>query len=128
KASPVAGTWALSIPKSSKHKKLAASFARWWGSYTFGRKIVPAGMNPARKDLLTDKELAKANPWFAGIMANFNRAVVRPRFPEYRKVSDRISVHFTNCLTGIETPAVAARKLHQELTTMSEKIRQSRSH
>ena len=125
---PVAGTWALSIPKSSKNKALAATFARWWGSYTFGKTLVPAGMNPARRDLLTDPSLVKGNPWFAGIMANFEQAVVRPRFPEYRKVSDRISVHFTNCVVGRDTPAQAVDKLYKDLTSLTEAIRAKQTH
>lgn len=126
-AAPVAGTWALAIPKSSQKKDLAAAFAQWWGSYTFGRTLVPSGMNPARRDLLSDKDLVKENPWFAGITANFEKAVVRPRFPEYRKVSDKISIHFTNCIVGKDSPQEAVKKLHKDLVALSMSIKAKRA-
>ena len=121
-SAPVAGTWALSIPKSSKNQSLAASFARWWGSYTFGQTLVPAGMNPARRDLLTDKQLAAGNHWFAGILANFEQAVVRPRFPEYRKVSDRISYQFTKMVAGQVSAKDAATELKTDLEKLVSKL------
>ena len=57
--SAVTGTWSASIPKSSKHKSLASEFVAWWTDYDNAKRR----LNPARADLLSDKELAERNPW-----------------------------------------------------------------
>jgi multiple sugar transport system substrate-binding protein len=118
KPAAVAGTWALAIPKSSKQKELAAEFAAWWGSHSFGKSIVEAGMNPARRDLLEDAALAKANPWFPGILKTFEVAVVRPRFPDYNKVSDVVSQNFTKMVSRQITPAAAVKGMREGITPL----------
>ena len=120
---PVAGTWALSIPKSSKKKTAAAAFAAYWVSSTFGKDLVAHGMNPARPDLLNDAQLVGENPWFPSILANFESAVVRPRFPDYRKVSDRISIHFTNMVIGKLSPEESVASIRRDLEALAAEIR-----
>lgn len=114
----VAGTWTLAIPKSSKQKELASEFAGWWASQSFGRSLVDAGMNPARRDLLQDAALLKTNPWFAGVLQNFEVAVVRPRFPDYNKVSDVISQNFTKMVSGQFTAAQAVKGMRDGITPL----------
>ena len=80
-------------------------------------------MNPARKDLLRDKGLVENNPWFSGIDASFKEAVVRPRFPKYKQVSDKISYHFTNMITGESSPKKAAEELEQDLKKLLKKLK-----
>ena len=123
-SAPVAGTWALAIPKSSKNKEAAAAFANFWTSAKFGQKLVPHGMNPARRDLLSEQALVANNPWFPAILSNFSTAVVRPRFPEYHKVSDRISVHFTNMLIGKETPEQSVKLLKNDLNKLVKEVKE----
>lgn len=123
KSSPVAGTWTVAIPRSSKEQALASEFAAWWASSTFGRKLVAHGMNPARRDLLSDPALVKENPWFPHLLASFEVAIVRPRFPAYKQISDAISLHFTNMIAGRETPAAAAAGLHADVSALLAKTR-----
>lgn len=114
----VAGTWTLAIPKSSKSRALASEFATWWASASFGKTLVPQGMNPARKDLLSDPELVKGNPWFPGVLANFGRAIVRPRFPEYKQISDVISLQFTKMVSAQSTPEEAAKNMKGQVEAL----------
>jgi multiple sugar transport system substrate-binding protein len=123
KPSAVAGTWTVAIPKTAKSKALAAEFAYWWASSSFGKTIVAQGMNPARKDLLTNPELVKTNPWFPGVLANFQGAVVRPRFPEYKQISDVISLHFTKMISSQATPAEAAKGIKSDVESMLKKAK-----
>lgn len=118
-ATSVAGTWTVAIPKASKSPALAAEFASWWASKSFGKDLVAAGMNPARRDLLTEPALVKANPWFPGVLAHFDRAVVRPRAVDYNKVSEIVSLHFTNMATRQSTPETAAAKLRADLEKLA---------
>ena len=122
-SSPVAGTWSLAIAKTSKKPQLAAEFAAFWASSRFGKILVPNGMNPARKDLLRDQELVRDNPWFAGIDKSFTKAVVRPRFPKYKQVSDKISYHFTKMITGESSPKEAAEALESDLRRLVKKLK-----
>ena len=122
KPSPVAGTWSLSISKKSKKQALAAEFAYWWGSQSSGKKLVAKGMNPARHDLLQDPELLKENPWFDGILKNFEVAIVRPRFPQYKRVSDSISKWFTRMVAESVTPMEAAKGLRKDLDKLGQKL------
>ena len=123
KPTAVAGTWTAAIPKTSKNQGLAAEFAYWWASKSFAQNLVAAGMNPARRDLLSDATLVKSNPWFPQILANFNTAVVRPRAVDYKQISDLVSLHFTNMVTNQITPQAAAQKLRTDLEALSAKIK-----
>lgn len=122
-AAPVAGTWALAIPKSTKKQAQAAAFASFWASSQFGEELVAYGMNPARPDLLAKPSLVAKNPWFPAILKNFATAVVRPRFPEYHKVSDRISVHFTKMLIGDISPQASVKALYQDLDELVQQVK-----
>ena len=106
--SAVTGTWSASISKSSKNKQLGAEFIAWWTDYQNAKSLVPKGLNPAREDLLSDKDLKHDNPWFPGILTNFKNSVVRPRHPKYKMISDRISYHFTHMVAGMISPKEAA--------------------
>ena len=121
--SPVAGTWTIALSKKSQNKELAVEFAYWWASQKNGKKLVADGMNPVRKDLFTDPDLIQTNPWFPGILENFSHAVVRPRSPRYKEVSDKISTHFTNMIVGQETPEVAAKELISDLQALDQKLK-----
>ena len=127
-SSPVSGTWALAMAKTSKNKELAAAFARWWGSFSFGKNLVAKGMNPARIDLLKDQDLVANNPWFPAITNNFQSAIIRPRFPEYRKVSDKISFHFTNMVVGSQSPEDAAANLKKDLVKLASGFAKGQTH
>ena len=122
KPSPVAGTWSLAISKKSKSKALAAEFAYWWGSQQFGKRLVAKGMNPARQDLLQDPELLKENKWFTGVLRNFEVAIVRPRFPQYKRVSDSISKWFTRMVAESATPMEAATGLRKDLDRLGQRL------
>lgn len=119
--SPVAGTWTLAISKKSQRKDLAAEFAWWWSSN--GRVLVQAGMNPVREDLLTDPILLKSNHWFPSILDNLKVAVVRPRLPEYKRVSDIISLHFTQMATDQVTPEEASKTVATELKQLMKDLK-----
>jgi multiple sugar transport system substrate-binding protein len=119
---PVAGIWTLAIPRSSPRKQLAAEFAHWWAARSSGRALVAEGMNPARRDLLTDRALVVANPWFPAILDSFERAISRPRFPAYQQLSDLVSRHFTRMVSGQSTPEEAARELRQDLEALVSRI------
>ena len=121
----VVGTWTLAIPKSSNKKALAADFAHHWTSESFGKKLVPYGMNPSRSALLADPELNAKNPWFEALLKSFEKGTVRPRFPEYKKVSDNISNHFTNMLIGNLTPEQCAKNLKRDLTKLAAEVRKA---
>lgn len=112
---PVAGTWTIALSKKTKVRALAAEFAFWWSSFQAGKTLVPKGMNPVRKDLLQDKQLVASNPWFPSIMNNLEKAVVRPRFPKYKEVSDRISTYFTAVVSGQMEPEEGATQLKKDL-------------
>jgi multiple sugar transport system substrate-binding protein len=116
---PISGTWTAAIAKSSKSQALAAEFARFWASRDFGRKLALAGMNPARRDLLTDPELLRQNPWFPGVLLNFEKAVVRPRLPDYKVASDLVTRHFTAMISNQEQPAEAAQALRRDLQSLA---------
>ena len=113
--SAVTGTWSASIPKSSKHKSLASEFVAWWTDYDNAKRMIADGLNPARADLLSDKELAERNPWVDGILINFRNSVVRPRHPKYKMISDRISYHFTKMIAKQATPEEAAYQLDKDI-------------
>ena len=113
--SAVTGTWSASISKSSKNKQLGAEFIAWWTDYQNAKSLVPKGLNPAREDLLSDKDLKHDNPWFPGILTNFKNSVVRPRHPKYKMISDRISYHFTHMVAGMISPKEAANELDKDI-------------
>jgi len=119
KPSAVAGTWTLALPKSSKQKELASEFAGWWASASFGKSLVESGMNPARRDLLQDAALVKSNPWFPGILSNFEGAVVRPRSPDYNKLSDVVSRHFTKMIAGQATADATVKAMDAEISRLT---------
>lgn len=125
-SSPVAGTWTLAMSKTSKNPSLAAEFASWWTARTNAERLVDAGMNPVRIDVLSDKKLQEKYPYFSGVLENFKVAKVRPRFPAYKEVSDRISVHFTSVLAGQSKPSEAALKLKQDLIDLSKTLKMSK--
>ncbi|MFM7199958.1 MAG: extracellular solute-binding protein [Myxococcota bacterium] len=113
--SPVAGSWTLAMPRSTQHRALAAEFAYWWASAEVGHKLVEKGMNPARRDLLSDPELRLKWPWFPAVMQNFEQAIMRPRLSSYKAVNDCISLYFTKMIAGQQTPEEAARQLRVAL-------------
>jgi multiple sugar transport system substrate-binding protein len=120
--SPIAGSWTLAIPKTSQQPELASDFARWWASAQFGRQLVKQGMNPARRDLLTDAELLKTFPYFKGVLTNFESAVLRPRFPDYSRVSDVVSAAFTNMIAGATTPEKAVDTMIYDLQGLQQRL------
>jgi len=111
----VAGTWSLSIPKSTKQGNLAAEFATWWASSPQGFQWVEQGMNPARKDLLESPQLASKNPWFPVLLQTFQSSVVRPRSVKYKEISEGISREFTLVIAGNKTAQEAAQSMATEL-------------
>lgn len=125
--SPVAGSWTLAIPKSSKNKSLAAEFARWWTGRDTSKELVAFGMNPARVDVLSDSQILKSNPHFKGVLENFQKAKVRPRFQGYKEVSDKISTHFTAMIAGFSTPSAAASALAKDLKMLTKKTKFSKA-
>ena len=98
----ITGVWTLCMPKTSNNKQAAAEFAYWWGSKESGKELVEAGMSPMRKDLLTDPKLQEKYPWYEGVLTALSEgeAAHRPRFPQYPKVSDEISTHFSKAISG----------------------------
>ena len=121
--SAVTGTWSASISKTSKNKQLGAEFIAWWTDYANAKNLVAKGLNPAREDILSDKDLKASNPWFPGILTNFKNSVVRPRHPRYKMISDRISYYFTNMVAGIITPKDAAKQLDKDIRILLERSR-----
>ena len=98
--SGVAGSWILALSKSTPNAQAATEFARWWAGPGAGERLVPKGMNPARKDLLSHVSLIQENPWFGAILNSFEHAQLRPRTQRYREVSQLISAAFTSAVTS----------------------------
>lgn len=117
----VRGAWVLGIPKASKNKDAAAEFAYWWSSYKAGKELVKVGMTPARVDLLTDPELSKDRPWFAGIFESMKYAVSRPRIENYPEVSNVIRTYWLAGVTGQMSIEEAINKMVEELKNVVEK-------
>lgn len=98
--SGVAGTWSIALSRKGRSLAGAARFAQWWAGRESGKALVAKGMNPARRDLLSDNGLVSENPWFPSILNNFEAAQVRPRVKGYKELSHAVSRIFTDVVTG----------------------------
>jgi multiple sugar transport system substrate-binding protein len=122
-SSGVAGTWSIALSKKGRDLASAARFAQWWAGRESGRSLVGQGMNPARRDLLSDTRLVTENPWFPSILENFEAAQVRPRVRGYKEVSHVISRIFTEVVSGRTSVESASDQLVKELDSAARQTR-----
>lgn len=111
----VTGCWILGIPKATKNKQAAAEFAYWWASKENAKKLVDAGMNPVRKDVLGDPEIQAKKPWFALNLESFKYGISRPRFKAYARISEIIQVYWTKGISGEMTSEAAIDAMYSEI-------------
>lgn len=101
--SSVSGTWTIALSRKTRQVAAAAEFAYWWAGSRSGKLLVPRGMNPARRDLLSSASLIRENPWFPVVLENLEMARVRPRVKAYSKISHALSRAFTQAVAA-ESP------------------------
>ena len=100
----VAGTWIVTIARHTSKARAAAQFAQWWASSPDTAELLRRGMNPARRDVLSDQSLAQQYPWFAATLEGFAHAQVRPRTNRYAQLSRLMSATFTAAVTAEGSP------------------------
>jgi multiple sugar transport system substrate-binding protein len=96
----VAGTWVAAVNRRTTKPAQAAAFARWWARVPEPQELLARGMNPARRDVLTDERWQQQFPWFSATLQALEKAQVRPRSPQYRQVSKLLSEAFTSAVTA----------------------------
>jgi multiple sugar transport system substrate-binding protein len=112
------GGWMTAINKYSKHPKEAWEFVKFMTGPE-GQKIsaIYGGLAPTLPELFKDKEVLKANPFFAeeGFVNALNAAVPRPVVPNYPEISEIIQINVSKALAGELTVEQAVANMEKEM-------------
>ncbi|HET7577670.1 MAG TPA: ABC transporter substrate-binding protein [Bacillales bacterium] len=112
------GGWMGAINKYSKHKQAAWKFLKFIAGPE-GQKIraITGGKIPTIPSVLKDKDVLKANPFFAkkGFQKAVNSVVSRPVVANYQKVSSIIQIQVSKAISGKESPKAAAKNMQKQL-------------
>ncbi|MFD2615756.1 ABC transporter substrate-binding protein [Terrilactibacillus laevilacticus] len=112
------GGWQLGISKFSKHPKEAWEFVKFMTGKE-GQKMtaIKMGNVPTLTSLFQDKEVLKANPFFAdkGFQAGYAAAVPRPVAPNYQEISDIIQIEISKAISKERTPKQAVEEMEKQI-------------
>ncbi|MFD2617595.1 ABC transporter substrate-binding protein [Terrilactibacillus laevilacticus] len=110
------GGWQLGISAYSKHPKEAWEFVKFLSGKE-GQKItaIDSGNIPTLTSLFQDKDVLKANPFFANkeFQEGYANAVPRPVAPNYQEISDIIQIEVSKAINK----EISAKQAIQEMET-----------
>lgn len=119
------GGWSFGIHARTRHPEAAWSFVR----FMTGRKIqklfaLRAGKAPARRALLDDPEVLRANPHFRELRPAFEAARPRPKTPVYPRISHVLQGFLHRVLSDVDADVRAlAREARQEIDQALARVR-----
>ncbi|HEX6922526.1 MAG TPA: ABC transporter substrate-binding protein [Bacillales bacterium] len=112
------GGWMAAINKYSEHKQAAWKFLKFIAGPQ-GQKIraLEGGKIPTIPSVLHDKEVLKANPFFAkkGFQKAVESAVARPVAANYQKISSIIQIQVSKAISGKVSAEKAAKTMEKKL-------------
>lgn len=116
------GNWLLAIPKASKNGGAAAAFITWVTSPKVQKTYAEAGGIPARKSLLNDPAMNKANPYFSALAKSLEAVPNwRPRTDQWNAVETILGTNLNATLAGLSTPEEATKKAATEIRALMKK-------
>ncbi|KPU27320.1 ABC transporter substrate-binding protein [Caloranaerobacter sp. TR13] len=117
------GGWQLAVSKYSKHKEIAADVALYLASYEVQKmRAIEGSFNPTIKELYSDKDVLKANPFMGRLYDVFINAVARPSTatsPNYNNVSTLFFKSVYSVLTGEKDAQTALEELELDLQDLT---------
>jgi len=116
------GNWLLAIPKASKNGGAAAAFITWVTSPKVQKTYAEAGGIPARKSILNDPAMNKANPYFSALAKSLEAVPNwRPRTDQWNAVETILGTNLNATLAGLSTPEEATKKAATEIRALMKK-------
>ncbi|MBD3168777.1 MAG: extracellular solute-binding protein [candidate division Zixibacteria bacterium] len=111
------GGWQLGINKFSKHKDWAWKFIEFMSRYETQKKMaLNVGLKPSRKDVYSDEDLVKQQPFMAELLNTLLQAVPRPVSPYYPQISLVLQAKFSEVLSGSSSAEQALNEAQTRLT------------
>jgi trehalose/maltose transport system substrate-binding protein len=102
------GGWQLGVNRRSRHPEAAEALVRFLTSTPIQKiTALEIGYKPVRKSLYRDRELLRAQPFFADLYGVFLTARPRPVTPYYLMLSQVMQPEFSAALVGLKGPGTA---------------------
>lgn len=117
---PVLGGWGMGISRDSKNPDAAWEFLKWITSKEIAKEWME-GAVPARRSILESPEFIKKYPHFPAMKKGYAGAKMRPRIPEYPKISEIFALELSEAVAGRKTPEKALDDAANQITEILRK-------
>ena len=116
KSATCIGGWQLAVSAYSKNKAEAVKFVRYLSSPEVSKmQAIMASHMPVFPSVYKDREVLKANPWFADALPVVEGAKSRPVSAQYPQVSDAVRSNMNAYLAGTKTTDAALADMKSRL-------------
>jgi multiple sugar transport system substrate-binding protein len=116
KSSPTLGGWQLGVNRHSRHPREAEKLLAFLSSAASQKFLaVSAGVQPARRSLYRDHELAEAHPFLPRLYGSFMEASPRTVTPYYMMITHVLQAEFSAIINGIKPAGEALGSARKQM-------------
>jgi len=118
---PTLGGWGLGICKDSRHPDAAWEFLKWMTGKRMAKPYAMIGGGVVRYSTFHDPDVREKYPLYTADLSSYELVKMRPRIPEYPKISEVFALELSEAVAGRKSPEKALNDAAKQITEILRK-------